>query len=360
MLALEVALAQFDGPRAINPRHLESQIADVAELAWQTVSKGPNAQISIETLAMLAVKAKRYTVSKGAAEKLQDYGLRVMTEKERANAIMNQPRFRKAETLPEIEASITDFRKTFASRKADRTERLVLEALNHRKGLLLLQAGEYQQATPLLEGGYADRKLHADQAFALQTLGRFNDASGSINRSAEQDEEEAVAKQLVRRGYLAFAEGEFENATEKLTAAKTIRVSLVEEGPLTLIQYLCGLLSGKPTDVPSIRYLSISDSGEVETAEPDLNEVYWPESGSFYLHGKLTEAEVFARIETHDWKKGKHLCEAHFVFSALCRTKGDSAGEMKHLEAALATKAYTNQCFSLATVRFRDLSTVKK
>ncbi len=354
-LVLEVALAQFDGPGAIKPAHFQSRIPEVVKMAWDMISKDPKAKISIETLAMLAASSDNYLISDAVAEKLQAYGLRTLSKAEKAAAILNEPCFKNAQSMGEIEALIAEYKQAIGNRRADETERRVLAVLNNRKGRLLLRAGDFEQAASSLMGEYFGSDIYADHAFASQALGRFDDAVVSINCSVDHHDEEAAAKKLVRRGYLAFAMGAFEDAMKNFTASETIGSFSRDEGPLTLIQYLCGLLSGKQTDLPTSQYMFISDSGKFETGEPDLNQVNWPESGSFYLRGKLTEVDVFARIEKNDWKKEKNLCEAHFVFSALCRAKGDTVGEMKHLEAALTTKAFTNQCFSLATVRKREL-----
>jgi tetratricopeptide (TPR) repeat protein len=357
-LALEVALAQFDGPAAIKAVHLQSEIDEVAELAWQAVSNDPSAKVSIETLAVLAAKSKSYRARRDAAEKLRSYGLRVMTDAEKAAAILTQPRFKQAQTAVEIEALIADYKKTLANRSSDGIERRVLAALHHRKGLLLLKAGDFEKAAPLLMGGEAEHELYADEAFALQTLGRFNDAANSINRSVENEEQAAVAKQLVRNGYLAFAQGEFENASMNFSAARTVSGYLRDQGPVTLIQYLSELLFGKKPEAPSIQRPWISDSGFGES-EGSPADASWPETASFYIRGKLPETEVFARIEKQKGRKESDLCEAHFFFAGLCRGKGNVAEEMKHLQAALETKVFTTQCFSLAMLRFRELSALR-
>ena len=358
-LALEVALMQFDGPGAIKPAHLQSGIGEVADLAWQTVSKDPDAQVSIETLAVLAAKSESYRVRKDAAKKLQAVGLRVMTDAEKAAAILTEPRFKQAKTAAEIEALIADYKKNFANRNSNEIERRVLAALHHRKGLLLLQAGDFEKAAPLLMGGEADHELYADESFALQTLGRFNDAANSINRTVDNEEQAAVAKQLVRNGYLAFAQGEFEHASTNFSAARTVSGYLRDQGPVTLIQYLSELLSGKKPEAPSIQRMWISDSGFGES-EGSPADASWPDTASFFIREKLAEADVFTRIEKQKGRKEENLCEAHFFFSVLSRVKGDAVEEKKQLQSALDTKAYTNQCFSLAKLRFRELSATKK
>jgi len=358
-LALEVALAQFDGPTAIGTSHLQCQIDEVAELAWRTVTEDPTFKISIDTLAVLAAKSKSYRVQNEAAKALEKLGLRVIGNGARADAILAEPRFKKAKTMSEIESLLADYEQTFANRKADEAERRVLAVLTHRKGLLLLQAGEYEKAAPLLMGGEVDSTFYADRAFALQTLGHFDDANSSLGRSVEIREEEAMKARLVKSGYLAFAQGHFEYASANFAAAKTVNGYLRDQGPVTLIQYLSELLTGKKPKPPSIQRIWIEESGFGESEELPADAA-WPDTASFFLRGELPETEVFARIEKQKGRKEENLCEAHFFFSVLSRAKSDSAEEMKHLQEALDTKAFTTQCFSLATLRFREIRAAKK
>jgi ABC-type phosphate/phosphonate transport system ATPase subunit len=124
------------------------------------------------------------------------------------------------------------------------------------------------------------------------------------------------------------------------------------EGPVGLIHYLSQLLAERKATIPN------GDWEAIGLSEKEASEM-WPDMGILFLQRKLSEVEVFTRIVKHGYTEDAS-CEAHFFFSALSRAKGDRVEEIKHLQAALATKAYTNQCFSLATLRFRELSTAKK
>lgn len=357
-LALEVALAQFTGPGAIKPVHLQSKVREVADLAWQTGSKDPNAQVSIETLAGLATDSSSYQVRKAAAEKFATFGLRVMSDDEKAKAILGQPRFKEAESLSAIEALINEIKENVKNRNSDAVEQRILAALNHRMGSLALNNGNYEKAALLLSVGRADRQSGADRTFALQTLGRFDDAATDTSRSTEHENEEAESKYLERCGYLAFAQKQYDFAAANFDAA--ITVFPVAKGRLTIMWRLCLLLKA---DKSGSDQIGLKDEGfysEDLKSGTERSPAEWPNSGIDFLNGQLSEADLLGSIRLDRKDSNGDLCEVHFLLSVSSRMKGDVVGEMKHLQAALETKAFTNQCYSLATIRVRELSLVKK
>ena len=116
------------------------------------------------------------------------------------------------------------------------------------------------------------------------------------------------------------------------------------------------LLAGKSASVPPVRRVLVQTMPE----GGGQSETYWPDTGSLFLQGKMTELEVFTQLEKQKVRSKGDACEANFVFSALCRARCDVTGEIKYLQAALETKAFTNQCYSMATIRAGELSLVKK
>lgn len=355
-LAREVMLAELDGSSGIRMEHMLSRVGDVAWMAWELATKGSQQPLPVEALAALAEKSASYRLRSEAAEKLQYYGLRIMTDEEKASAILEDPRYRKAESKAEVDAALADYSRSFAGRKPTEAEQRVMALLNERKGRLLLEEGRFEQAIPLLASPYGSDDSAGELAFALQMEGRFEDARSCISGLVKMEQEENLAKRWARLGFLDFARGEFDSSATQLERADALDKIGPDEGPIKLMLYLSRLLAGKSVVAPSIRNSSL---GSI-TTDGQPRTYYWPDTGSLFLQGQLTEHGVFAQIEKQKGRREIAFCEAHFFFSALCRAKGDATGELKHLESALATKAYTNQCFSLATVRFRELSAAKK
>lgn len=348
-LALEVAEAQFVGPARIDLKHIQSTITEVSDMAWDAFGMDQINNLSLENLMVLAKKAGSSRVQKVAEGKLEARGLRLMTAKEKAEMILSEPHFSRANSIEQIDQDIASYRPASDTDEAD----YVVSALKHRKGRLLVQEGRYGQAIALLLGRL-DRRMDADRAFALQTLGRFSDASSAISSSVADEDQEAISKQQERFGYLGFAQGQFGDAVENFTSANSIGHTYLKDGQLTLMRYLSQLLAGKEATIPTIDMADLAFPGEAMT-EAKLD---WPESGILFLGEKMSKSEVLKRIEKRIWKKEDDLCEAHFVFAALCRAKGDLVDENKHLQAALATKAFTNQCYSLATLRMREVEAI--
>jgi tetratricopeptide (TPR) repeat protein len=347
---LEVALAQFDGPKLIRPEHLNCQVFGVAETAWDTLSKAPDFSPSIEFL-VFAANSGCYEARKDAESSLRKRGLCSLSKEEQVDDAFRDPRFVAAKTLPEIDRLIAELKLDKSGKPINELDGRALDRLFHRRAMLHLAEGNFEEARDDLKSSYDDPPGFADRALILQTLGRFDEAGNSLWIDFDRSNiGKPAAEYLERRAYLSFAKGDFVSAAEDFTASERVAFKVPDSRPI--FRHLALILAGKPDKTGIAEY-----DPHPGFRIPD-EELYWPETGIRLLQEKLTEAEVLRRITSSHQKDNDDLCEAHLVISVLRRTKGDTVGEKEHLLAALATKRYTSQSFSLATIRMRELETL--
>ena len=342
---LEVALALFEGPARIRPEHLNSEIFNVAEEAWRILSTAPDFAPSIDFL-LFAAGSDCYKARQDADALLRKRGVRPLSKEERVDEAMRELHLDDAITLPELDRLIGESEKALSANPRAEIEGSKFQRLRHQRGLIYLRSGDLTKARDDLKAAGRDAGALSELAYVLQTLGRFDDAGLNQRMGFSEDNVgKPAADYLERRGFLGIAEGRFESAAKDFAAS--LRLNLVPEESRLIFRHLALALAGKDTGTDITEwesFIGISDA-----------ELYWPQTGVRLLQGKMTEAEVFRRIEQSRYEHDDNLCEAHFVLSVLCRIKTDPAGEKPHLLAAIATKAFTNQCWSLATIRLRQL-----
>ena len=353
-LVLEVALAHFDGPQLLKTEHLGSSVIGVGEAAWQLISSAPGFAPSVDDLVAYArsgcLPAREYAIGK-----LREHGLCIASGNEEMDALLKDPSYASAKTLPELDGVID----TLIARANEPTfakhEERTLALLLHRRGKLLFANGEFEKARQdlsLLGGEEAD-KARETTSLVLQTLGYLDAARYSLSSSADRRSFiEPAATYLERRAFLNLAKEEYADAAADFEAA--LRLDSRTQDKRILFQGLALRLAGKPM---SDEFTNWGPNPKIpgvifENEEEDL---YWPQTGISLLQGKITEEEILRRINAGKADTQQDLCEAHFVFSLLRRASGDRPGELRELEAALASNAYTTQPYSLAYLRRSQL-----
>jgi len=355
-LVLEVALAHFDGPQLLKTEHLDSSVIGVGEAAWQLISSAPGFAPSIDDLVAYA-RTGCFAAREYAASKLRERGLRITSGNEEMDALLKDPSYASAKTLPELDAVIDTLKARANEPTFAKQEERTLALLLHRRAKLLFANGAFEKARQDLSLLWGEEEIKARDttSFGLQTLGYLDAARTALSSSADQRSVfEPAAAYLERRAFLHLAKEEYAEAAADFGAS--LRLDSRTQDKRILFQGLALRLAGKPM------------SGEFVNWDPDPKipgvifktdeeSLYWPQTGIRLLQGKITEEEILSRINASKSDTQQKLCEAHYVFSVLRRASDDRAGELRELEAALATNAYTTQPYSLAYLRHNQLDT---
>jgi len=340
--ALQVALAHFDGASIIRAEHFDHEAFGICDQAWRIVSSQPNFTPSLDFLAR-TVRAKSPLIRFRAKALLREKGLKPLSEEELSINVLDTPDFKSAKTPDEIERLIAEIKEKTRS-STNLRDQAKIESLHHRRAKILLTAGHIEEArADLKKAGYAPDTA-IDRAFVEQTLGHFNEAAMVLRGSLpEEKSAKMVSAYLERCGYLCLARAKFEDAAFFFQATR----SLPSDSNNPLLYYaLCLFLAGKQEQL------------KIEEHELASDLALWPYNGLRMILGRTTEAEVINQIKASYRKDSEDLCEAHFAISVLRRGKNDTAGEREHLLAALTTKRYTSQAYSLATIRLREIETL--
>jgi tetratricopeptide (TPR) repeat protein len=353
-LVLEIALAHFDGPQTLRPEHLSCSVSGADTAAWNVISATPGFAPTIDDLVTFA-RSGCFAAREYATGKLRERGLRVISPDEDTDALLKDPNYAAAKTLPELDGVIDVLEvRAHDPNFAKHVER-ILGVLLHRRGELLLSSGEFEKAREDLTMLWGEEATKAadSTSHVLQSLGYLDAAGAALSRSSDRHPLiEPAAAYLERRAYLSFAKGEFEEAAEDFDAS--LRLDTSDKEHRYLFRLLALALAGKPDAEgmakwdPNLRMPGI-------VFETDEDSLFWPDTGIRLLQDRISEAEVLRRIELSRGERNEDLCEAHFVFSILRRLKNDPQGEARELEAALATKAFTTQPYSLAYLRRSQL-----
>ena len=355
-LVLEVALAHFDGGQSLKTEHLNCSVSGVGEAAWQLISSAPGFAPSVDDLVTYA-RSGCFAAREYAASKLRERGLRITSGNEEMDALLKDPSYASAKTLPELDAVIDTLKARVNEPTFAKHEERTLALLLHRRGKLLFANGEFEKARQDLTRLWDEEanKARETTGLVLQTLGYLDAARYSLSSSADRHSFiEPAAGYLERRAFLRLAKEEYDEAAADFGAA--LRLDSRTEDKHILFRSLALRLAGKPM---SDEFANWAPDPKIPgvIVKTDEDDLYWPQTGIRLLEGKITEEEILRRIATSRADQQTQLCEAHFAFSLLRRAKGDRPGELRELDAALATKAYTTQPYSLAYLRHSQLDT---
>ncbi len=353
-LVLEVALAHFDGGQSLKTEHLNCSVSGVGEAAWTLISNAPGFAPSIEDLVTYSNTSCR-PARNHADQMLAARGLRTLASSKEANGMPEAPEIASAKTLPELDALIDALKARAAEPTFAKHEERTLALLLHRRGKLLYANGEFEKARQDLTILWDEEATKARETtcLVLQTLGYLDAARSSLSSSADRHSFiEPAAGYLERRAYFSLAKGEYESAAADFGAAA--RLDSQSKDSRLLFRCLALHLAGKPL-APELADWEPNPKTVGVIFETDEDDLYWPQTGIRLLQGKITEEEILRRIATSRADQQTQLCEAHFAFSLLRRAKGDRPGELRELDDALATKAYTTQPYSLAYLRRNQL-----
>jgi hypothetical protein len=336
-LALEVALACYDGGAALRPEHVAARIDAISEAAWRVLTTDGATEPPLDFVTA-AARSGSFRARDQAAGMLRKRGLQLLSREVRdrpaPDPIAKNLRGREA-----IDACTTAM--------AGNSD---VSQLLRRRGREYINLGDYAAARRDLRNLRADGDPEA-LVLACAALGRFSEAHTAVNflqRDRARSPEESIEQHLRARAFLAYARGEFASAAADYAAAQ--RVGNREES--LIFEHLALLHQGE-----GARSAMHEWSPFVLGLETDEVGLGWPDAALLHLQGKLSTEQMLAAAQAprNQEMDAEQSCEAHLILAELARIKGDTATERGHLAKCLETEAFYTESYVLALLRIEEL-----
>lgn len=344
-MALEVIQRRFDPQVKLGLEHLTETDSTVAEAAWSHFSGSAEA-LPLDSLVKLAEQTESYDVRRDVDAVLEKRGLRRMTEKEQRMSLWWKTFARRIDSLENTRKALAEVETWAKTGDESRRRSFLIAKLRYYEGLHLIRIGEYEAARSSLIQADSEE---AENELIMANLGtgRINEAEMHARRSVGLGARDAA--QLSRRAFVSFARGEFEEAAMDFDAST--RLDSIE-GNAVLFAHLAHVLSGQKARSRLAAWTNPLGKWDSVDEEEGESARYWPETGILHLQGKMSWAELEARVEA---MRGDDRAEAWFAMAIMCRSRGEAEAEKNCLERAVATKEFQSFGYVLALIRLREL-----
>jgi hypothetical protein len=331
-LVLEVFRACYEGAQRLRPEHLTCE-SHTAELAWNLYSSSADKREDVEILGA-AAKSSSYTVRQQATARLAAYGLMPLTPK--AEDRKGRSARGKGESWSDV---IARYSEQLAHEKY--WERRM--PLHAARGRAYLESGDYAAALKDLRRG--GKEVAHERALSAYALGRYGESLDAMYRMEGGGDE--LARMLFLKACLRHSMGEWQEALDHVTASAVLNHTAYA----LVFRHLTLLQIGRVAESP------LKEWEPVFLGEYAPN---YPDEVLLFLQGKGSRENMLKAAEEGAAVDPEEVCQARSVLAALARLEGDSAGERRELERAVAAKAFASPWHVRALRRLIELDEIAR